>query len=109
MGSLHALCKSQFDFKHVVHAPPGAFVPPPKVDSQVLNFHRKTSPDAPLDQVDSFESFLRLLFGQKRKQLGGILKKEWGEELTQRRLEACGIESQVRAEALKYEDVLKLF
>ena len=108
MGSLHVMCRSQFDLKHVVYAPPGAFVPPPKVDSQVLGFSRKNG-DIPLSEIDAFERFLRLAFGQRRKQLGGILKSEWGAEKTQARLLAAGIDPQVRAEALTFDQVLKLF
>lgn len=109
MGSLHVLCKSQFDLKHVVYAPPGAFVPPPKVDSQVLGFKRKAGGDIPLSDIDDFEKFLRLVFGQRRKQLGGILKNDWGAETAQARLAKAGLDPQVRAEALTYEQVLKLF
>lgn len=109
MGSLHALCLSQFHLSHVVYAPPGAFVPPPKVDSQVLNFKRKAAPDISLNLVDQYESYLRLIFSQRRKQLGGILKKDWGSEKALSCLEACGLDPQVRAEALSYQDVLKLF
>ena len=109
MGSLHAMCLSQFELSHVVYAPPGAFVPPPKVDSQVLGFKRKASSDIPLSQIDSFESYLRLAFGQRRKQLGGILKNDWGAEKTQTALETAGISPQIRAEALSYAEVLKLF
>ncbi|MFP5387206.1 MAG: 16S rRNA (adenine(1518)-N(6)/adenine(1519)-N(6))-dimethyltransferase RsmA [Bacteriovoracia bacterium] len=109
MGSLHVMCRSQFDLKHVAYAPPGAFVPPPKVDSQVLGFKRKENPDIPLSEIDKFEYFLRLAFGQRRKQLGGILKNEWGAEEVERRLVASGINKEVRAEALTYEQVLKLF
>lgn len=109
MGSLHAMCLSQFELKHVVYAPPGAFVPPPKVDSQVLGFKRRAHPDIPLSLIDKYESFLRLSFGNRRKQLGGILKNDWGAEKTLERLSAAGIDPQVRAEALSYEQVLKLF
>lgn len=109
MGSLHAMCRSQFELKHVVYAPPGAFVPPPKVDSQVLGFKRKTESDIPLSEIDAFEKYLRLAFGQRRKQLGGILKSEWGAESTSERLSKAGIDPQVRAEALTYDQVLKLF
>lgn len=109
MGSLHVLCKSQFNLKHVVYAPPGAFIPPPKVDSQVLEFSRKEAPDIALSDIDEFESFLRLVFGQRRKQLGGILKGAWGAEETQRRLKIVGIEKETRAEALSYETILNLF
>ena len=109
MGSLHSMCLSQFELKHVVYAPPGAFVPPPKVDSQVLGFKRKASPEIPLSEIDAFESYLRLAFGQRRKQLGGILKGEWGAEKTTEKLSKAGIDPQVRAEALTFDQVLKLF
>jgi 16S rRNA (adenine1518-N6/adenine1519-N6)-dimethyltransferase len=109
MGSLHVMCLSQFDLKHVVYAPPGAFVPPPKVDSQVLGFKRKITSDIPLTQIDEFEKFLRLAFGQRRKQLGGILKNDWGAETAARRMASAGLDPQIRAEALSYQDVLKLF
>lgn len=109
MGSLHALTLSQFELKHVVYAPPGAFVPPPKVDSQVLGFKRKENPEILLNEIDDFEKYLRLIFSQKRKQLGGILKNQWGQEETQRKLEIAEIDSKVRAEALSYTQVLKLF
>lgn len=109
MGSLHAMCLSQFHLKHVVYAPPGAFVPPPKVDSQVLSFARRSSPLIPLDQIDSYEKFLRLVFSQKRKQLGGILKNDWGAEKTTSVLEKVNLNPQVRAEALSFEEILNLY
>lgn len=109
MGSLHALMKTQFDLSHVVYAPPGAFVPPPKVDSQVLNFKRKINALIPLSEVDDFEIYLRLIFGQRRKQLGGILRKEWGTDKTQYSLEKTGLLPEIRSEALTFEQVLKLY
>lgn len=109
MGSLHVMCRSQFDLKHVVHAPPGAFVPPPKVDSSVLHFSRKAIPDIALSEIDQFEQMIRLAFSQKRKQLAGVLKGEWGAELTQKVLEKAQIAPQIRSEALNYPDILKLY
>lgn len=109
MGSLHAMNLSQFELSHVVYAPPGAFVPPPKVDSQVLNFKRKNSPDISLDVIDHFESYLRLVFGNRRKQLGGILKKDWGADRALAIMDKAGIHTEIRAEALTYNQVLKLY
>jgi 16S rRNA (adenine1518-N6/adenine1519-N6)-dimethyltransferase len=109
MGSLHALVLSQFEVTHRVYAPPGAFVPPPKVDSQVLHFQRRSDPLVSLERVDAFERFLRLAFSQKRKQLGGILKKDWGAEKTQSCMAEAGLDLQIRAEALTIQQVLKLF
>jgi 16S rRNA (adenine1518-N6/adenine1519-N6)-dimethyltransferase len=109
MGSLLTMCVSQFDVKHVVHAPPGAFVPPPKVDSQVLQFTRKTTPLVPLSRIDHFETFLRLAFSQRRKQLGGVLRKDWGAEKTQIVMEKAQISPEIRSEALSLTEVLKLY
>jgi 16S rRNA (adenine1518-N6/adenine1519-N6)-dimethyltransferase len=109
MGSLHVLMLTQFDINHVVYAPPGAFVPPPKVDSQVLGFKRKTAPLIPLDQIDDFEKFLRLIFGNRRKQLGGILRKDWGTEKTQYAMNESQLSMEIRAEALTLNQVLKLY
>lgn len=109
MNSLHVMCKGQFELKHVVHAPPGAFVPPPKVDSTVLHFSRKETPDIALNEIDAFEKMIRLAFSQRRKQLAGILKGEWGAELTQKVLETAKVSAQIRSEALSYEDVISLY
>jgi 16S rRNA (adenine1518-N6/adenine1519-N6)-dimethyltransferase len=109
MGSLHVLMQTQFDLTHVVYAPPGAFVPPPKVDSQVLHFKRKKTPLIPLTEVDAFEKFLRLIFGQRRKQLGGILRKEWGQEKALFSMEKSGLSLEIRSEALTLNQVLKLY
>jgi 16S rRNA (adenine1518-N6/adenine1519-N6)-dimethyltransferase len=109
MNSLHVLCRSQFELKQVVHAPPGAFVPPPKVDSLVLHFKRREKADIELQNIDPFESFLRLTFSQKRKQLGGILRSDWGGDITTRVLDNAQIEPTIRAEALSYEDILRLY
>ncbi len=109
MGSLLAMCASQFHVSHVVHAPPGAFVPPPKVDSQVLGFRRRETPLVPLSEIDQYEKFLRLTFAQRRKQLGGILRSEWGAELTEKRFRDAELPMMIRAEALTMDQVLALY
>lgn len=109
MGSLHALCLSQFHINFNTHAPPGAFVPPPKVDSSVLNFARKSESDVSLSQIDQYESFLRVVFSNRRKQLGGILKKDWGADKALSILNQSSIAPEMRAEALNYKQVLKLY
>lgn len=109
MGSLLAMCVSQFEVRHVVHAPPGAFVPPPKVDSQVLGFKRRETPLIPLSEIDQFEKFLRLVFGQRRKQLGGIVRPVWGAENTETAFRETKISPTIRAEALTLPEVLSLY
>ncbi|MFL5783504.1 MAG: 16S rRNA (adenine(1518)-N(6)/adenine(1519)-N(6))-dimethyltransferase RsmA [Bacteriovoracaceae bacterium] len=109
MGSLLSMCASQFHVSHVVHAPPGAFVPPPKVDSQVLGFKRRETPLVPLREIDQFEKFLRLVFSQRRKQLGGVVRAEWGTEKTDDCFRETEIPMTIRAEALTLDQVLSLY
>lgn len=108
MNSLHCLCASFFELSNVCFVPPGAFIPPPKVDSQVLHFKRKEDQKL-LGEIKKLEGFLRVVFGQRRKQLGGILKKTYGEQITQKVLEAGGIDVTVRAETLSYPQVMSMY
>ncbi len=65
---------------------PRSFVPPPKVNSSVLNLVRKSSPLGESSDYDSFAGWVRLLFSQRRKQVGGILSKILGPVLAQKAL-----------------------
>jgi 16S rRNA (adenine1518-N6/adenine1519-N6)-dimethyltransferase len=67
-GSLSVYLQSQFEIQKVAAAPAGAFLPPPKVDSTVLQFKPTTG-------TPSLEFFklVRLGFAQPRKTLANNL------------------------------------
>ena len=109
MGSLHALSLCYFDCELLLKVPPGAFSPPPKVDSAVLTMKRKETPLVPLEEFAVFEKFLRLLFAQKRKQLGGLLKSSFPLEIIESSFSALSIPLTIRAEALTLEQVIALY
>lgn len=109
MNSLYVLIKTQFEVKHLVDAPPGAFTPSPKVQSQVLSFTRKKHEDISLHELHYFERFLRDLFSQRRKQLGSLLKKILNPELVHSALASLEIDFKMRSESLSYEQVLQLY
>ncbi len=109
MGSLHALAMTYFDCALLVKVPPGAFAPPPKVDSAVLTMVRKETPLVPLEEFRSLEKFLRLLFSQKRKQLGGLLKSSFPMELLQKSFDSISVPLTIRAEALTLDQVISLY
>ena len=109
MGSLHALTQTYFDCALLTKVPPGAFIPPPKVDSAVLTMVRKETPLVPLAEFHTLEKFLRLLFSQKRKQLGGLLKSSFAIESIHQSFEALAIPLTIRAEALTLEQVIALY
>jgi len=67
-GSLSVYLQSQFEIEKVVAAPAGSFLPPPKVDSTVLQFKPlSSSPSA------QFFKLVRLSFAQPRKTLANSL------------------------------------
>jgi 16S rRNA (adenine1518-N6/adenine1519-N6)-dimethyltransferase len=67
-GSLSVFLQSQFNIDKVVSAPAGAFLPPPKVDSTVLEFVPNGS-----HHSDHFFRLVRLGFAQPRKTLANNL------------------------------------
>lgn len=109
MGSLHALTQAYFDCSLLCKVPPGAFSPPPKVDSAVLSMVRKETPLVPMEEFKSYEKFLRTLFAQKRKQLGGLLKSSYPVELIHQSFESLGIPLTIRSEALTLDQVIDLY
>lgn len=109
MSSLLVLSQSYFDCDLLVKVPPGAFAPPPKVDSAVLTMRRRETPLVPLAEFRTLEKFLRQLFSQKRKQLGGVLKSNYLPAKIQESFESLGIALTIRAEALTREQALDLY
>ena len=108
MNSLLMLSSAFFDAKSITKVSPGAFLPPPKVDSIVVGYKRK-EPLVPLSNFKTYEAFLRKLFSFKRKQIGSVLRS-WpeGKELAQK-LEENGFDLRTRAEALSQDQVMDLY
>ncbi|WP_412470272.1 MULTISPECIES: 16S rRNA (adenine(1518)-N(6)/adenine(1519)-N(6))-dimethyltransferase RsmA [unclassified Halobacteriovorax] len=109
MGSLMALSQTYFKTSLLVKAPPGAFTPPPKVDSAVISFERLESPVIPLSEFSKFEKFLRAVFQFKRKQLGKVLKTYAPADKIAEALAKINQPLTVRAEALKLDDLQNLY
>lgn len=60
--------------ERVFDIPPGAFRPPPKVDSTVILLRPHEHPLITRPEQRAFQQFVQSLFGQRRKQLGTILR-----------------------------------
>jgi 16S rRNA (adenine1518-N6/adenine1519-N6)-dimethyltransferase len=57
--------------------PPGAFVPPPRVDSALLRARFRPSPRAPIERLEAFERFLQRAFSHRRRTLENSLKDNY--------------------------------
>lgn len=111
-GSLMFLAENYFEVSTLCQVPPGAFVPPPKVQSSVLSFTRRPSPLVSLEDFPSFEDFLRKLFSQRRKTLQNVFKSFFpavnaGDLMAF--LGTIGKSNSDRAETLDFEEIHKLF
>lgn len=109
MSSLLVLSQTYFECDLLLKVPPGAFQPPPKVDSAVLTMKRRATPLVPLAEFSQLEKFLRQVFSQKRKQLGGVLKSFYHTDLLSKHFTELNIPLTIRAEALTLENVLELY
>lgn len=109
MNSLMVLCQSYFECSLLQRVPPGSFTPPPRVESAVLSMKRRAIPLVPLEEFKTLEKFIRIVFSQKRKQLGGILKSHFEPTRIQEIFRELNIELTIRAEALTLENILDLY
>jgi len=84
--------------------PPGAFFPPPKVDSAVVKFEILKNPRLPLTDPESLKRVVRSAFTYRRKTITNALKlgdfKNWPMEKILDGLKAARIDPGVRGETL---------
>ncbi|CAM2005837.1 16S rRNA (adenine(1518)-N(6)/adenine(1519)-N(6))-dimethyltransferase RsmA [Acanthopleuribacter pedis] len=57
------------------NVPPGAFRPPPKVQSQVIRLRRLAEPRLGVADLEGLTLLLRFLFERRRKMVSGLLRK----------------------------------
>jgi len=97
---LQAHCRVSALFK----VPPGAFRPPPKVDSAVVRLVPRAPAEIGIDDARVFAAVVRDAFGQRRKTLRNALSAQCDEAL----IAAAGIDPQLRAERLSVADFVRL-
>jgi 16S rRNA (adenine1518-N6/adenine1519-N6)-dimethyltransferase len=103
-GRLSVMLQLACTVEPLLHVPPGAFRPPPQVDSAVVRLIPRATPlDA---QVDSacVEAIVRAAFGQRRKTLANALSGV----LDAQAIRAAGIDPKARAETLSPQHYVEL-
>lgn len=73
-GALSVNLQVLANVERVFDIPPGAFRPPPKVDSSVIRVTPFETPILEPGEQARFRSFVQSLFSQRRKQIGTILR-----------------------------------
>ena len=109
-GSLSVLTQIACDVELAFTVPPGAFSPPPQVDSAVVHLRVRSDPPVPIAEPRRFGIVVRAAFGQRRKSLANALAAGLGLGVEQSRelLAAAGIDPRRRAETLSLAEFARL-
>lgn len=106
-GRLAVLCQSLCTVRRCFDLPPGAFHPPPKVTSSLVELLPRLSTARPQGQeLEALEAVTRAAFGQRRKMLRSSLKAL--SNASAQLLAESGIAPDRRAETLTLEEFAEL-
>jgi len=109
-GALSVLTQVSAAVRLAFSVPPGAFSPPPQVDSAVLHLRPHREPPVPIGDAARFGAVVRAAFSQRRKSLANALAAGLGisAERARRQAEAAGIDPGRRAETLSLAEFSRL-
>jgi 16S rRNA (adenine1518-N6/adenine1519-N6)-dimethyltransferase len=95
-GRLSVMLQLRCTVEPLFKVPPGAFRPPPKVDSAIVRLTPLPTQALPDADADLIARLVRAAFGQRRKTLSNALR----DVATAKQIDAAGIDPRARAEQL---------
>jgi 16S rRNA (adenine1518-N6/adenine1519-N6)-dimethyltransferase len=109
-GSLSVLTQLACDARLAFTVPPGAFRPPPQVDSAVLHLRVRPEPLVPALEVPQFRAVVLAAFGQRRKSLANSIAAGLGLSPARARAlcAAADVDPGRRAETLSLDEFARL-
>ena len=103
-GRLSVMLQAWCQVQPLLHVPPGAFRPPPKVDSAVVRLLPRPPESVGMDDPALFARVVKAAFAQRRKTLRNALSGVCDAAA----LEAAGIAPSARAETVPVQDFIAL-
>lgn len=103
-GRLSVMIQTYCDVAKLLSVPPGAFNPPPAVDSAIVRLIPKKDSDILVHDATKLSRLVSLAFSQRRKTLRNNLKNTISAE----QIESCDISPSARAETLAINDFIAL-
>ncbi len=109
-GSLSVLTQIACDVSLAFTVPPGAFSPPPQVDSAVIHLRVRAAPPVPIADPTRFNAVVRAAFAQRRKTLANALAAGLGLSVDRARalVASAGIDPGRRAETVSLAEFADL-
>jgi 16S rRNA (adenine1518-N6/adenine1519-N6)-dimethyltransferase len=103
-GRLSVMLQAYCHVTPLFTVPPGAFRPPPKVDSAVVRLVPRDPASIEVRDPAKFEAVVRDAFGQRRKTLRNALSQQCDAAA----IEAAGVRPDARAEQIAVADFVRL-
>lgn len=104
-GILSVLMQTWFEVERIVKVPPGAFFPPPKVDSVVLRMMPLSKARVELQDEVLYRKLVKSAFAQRRKTVrNSLLGSGWQAEPIDRAFAETGIDPGRRGETFTIEE-----
>ena len=109
-GMLSVLAQAACDVELALRVPPGAFRPPPKVESAVVRLRPRSEPRVPVALERRFRQVVRAAFAQRRKTLANALAAGLSvpSDVAREAATADGVDPGRRAETLGIEEFVSL-
>jgi 16S rRNA (adenine1518-N6/adenine1519-N6)-dimethyltransferase len=105
--NLQALARAEL----LARVAPGAFRPPPKVESALVRVVPRDDPVVAPDEEKPFSQFVQAAFGMRRKQIQRVLRaiRSYDGDVADQKLRMLGIDPALRPESLSPEQFAGLF
>jgi 16S rRNA (adenine1518-N6/adenine1519-N6)-dimethyltransferase len=103
-GRLGVMLQAYCHVTPLFDVPPGAFRPPPKVDSAVVRLVPRKPETIEVQDPELFSAVVRDAFGQRRKTLRNALSNQCDATT----IEAAGVRPDARAEQIEVADFIRL-
>ena len=109
-GALSVNVQAVATARAIFRVPPGAFQPPPKVESAVIRIDPRPDPVITLGEEREFRRFVQDAFTLRRKQLGRVVRTIFAldAEAAEAVVRGAGLDPQARPETLSAEDFARL-
>lgn len=109
-GALSVLSQMACEVRLAFLVPPGAFRPPPQIDSAVIHLRARPEPAVPIADFAQFRRVVRAAFSQRRKGLANALAGGLGISVMRARalVESAGLDALRRAETLTLAEFARL-
>lgn len=107
-GSLSVFTEARAEARIAIRVPPGAFHPPPKVHSAVVELRLRPEPAIGEADPTVFDRLVRDLFVQPRKTMRNNLSQAMGREVADAALAAAGLEPSRRPATLTLAEISAL-